>query len=314
MNIIVKTPIGGEVAAIEEVKDLIDKKAIQEEGQISFSLSNEEELFEYCFFTQAALQVLVEFTKEWLKEGMSFRIRAQTQEIEAEEGSKLNSQGKFKVDLNNPQLPLIIHKEKLYIDFTGDISKRDFRVFTHRQTIKGPVAFCFLKLSGYTGKESLLDPFSRDGTIVLEAAHYALKKSVREFDWEKMNFTHFPKFEDIDFETFFEKFKPKDEKLPIWGLSSEFRDVNAAKKNSRIAKVTINFSRVDSDWVDVKFEKNQFDLLIAHPPRLSEKAFDEFIKAAKIISKKIVLLENPKEGRRSLFSGKDEKGIWVLKK
>lgn len=313
MRVLAIVPKGGEEAAISEVKELLKISATPNDGFISFELKKNEELFTYCYFTQAALQVLLDITiSDWLKPGMTFRVRASTIEEEIELGAKINAKDEFKVDLKNPQVPLLMFNGEIYLDFTGDISKRDFRVFTHRQTLKGPVAFCLLKIAGYTGKEFLLDPFARDGTILLEAAHYRLKKSVREFDWEKMFFTIFPAFKDIDFEEFFGKFKSKDLKLHMRGANTEFRDVNAAKKNAKIAHLNLEVTRVDTTWLDIKFDEDQIDLLVTYPPRLSEKNMEEFLKVANIIAKRIVILQDFGEGIE-LFQGKDKKIITIKK-
>ena len=52
-----------------------------------------------------------------------------------------------------------------------DLSKREYRVFAHSADIKGTLAYALLRISGYNPvKHFLFDPFTRSGTIAIEAA------------------------------------------------------------------------------------------------------------------------------------------------
>ena len=56
----------------------------------------------------------------------------------------------------------------------------------------------------------------------------------------------------MDFD--FDKFNSKFDKANIFAFDSQFRHIDAAKKNSKIAGINknINFSRTEIEWLDTK--------------------------------------------------------------
>ena len=98
-----------------------------------------------------------------------------TQEIEALIGEHLHETYKLKVDLKQPDIIFLSYFEdnKFYlgIDISGfDLSKRDYRLFTHPTALKGTIAYSLLRIGDYVLKDVLLDPFCGSGTIIIEAA------------------------------------------------------------------------------------------------------------------------------------------------
>ncbi len=339
---------GGEEVAKQELKELLnlDGKIVKE--AVEFSFENFESIFKLAYFSQSAQRILVlDDLSNWLKEGTTFRVRCEDKDNEGELGAQVNKDDKFKVDLNNPQVPLFQHNEYLGIDFTGELSKRNFRVFTHRQSLKGTTAFILLKEAGFTGKEILLDPFAKDGTVVLEAVHYSIKKPVKYFEREIFPFLKFEKFNDFnslsslekkmtdenmfwkenafDFEEFFESFKEEKCKSKIYGVSGDLRDISALKKNGKIAGLTdFSVSKLAVDWLDTKFKENELDLVVSYPPKLSLKLLKQLYHQLSYIAKKVILLvekdfnyedNNLKiEKEKVIFVGKVEKKIIFLKR
>ena len=293
MKALLITIKGGEQAAKQELKELlnIEGKAIDE--AVEFEFEKYEQLFKLCYFSQSAIRIIqIDTPKNWLKPGMTFRVRCDEREKEAELGEKINKKNEYKVDLENPQVPFYQHKKYLGIDFTDDISKRDFRIFTHRHSLKGTTAFILLKEAGYTGKETILDPCAKDGTVILEAVHYSIKRPIRFFS-RNFLFTKFEKFKDYDFEKFFNSFKQEKIKPEIYASSPDFRDVSAVRKNSRIADVTeFNLSKLDYDWLDTKFKKDEIDIIISYP-NFSQPQWKEFYYQIAFLAKKAVLLVEP---------------------
>ena len=59
----------------------------------------------------------------------------------------------------------------------------------------------------------------------------------------------------------------------ILNVSDQFGYVSSAQKNSKIAgvKEMISFSRIDSDWLDIKIEKSGIDMIVTNLPKISDK-------------------------------------------
>lgn len=308
---------GGENAAKNEIEELINANCTICDRSVEFEFEKIEDLFKLCFFSQVARKILLlDELDNYLKEGMSFCVRCEDTNLEREIGAEINKNNIYKVDLENPEILVYHFNGKNGIDFTGDISKREFRIFTNKHTLKGTTAAILLKEADYTGKEKTLDCFTQDGTIILEAAHMSIGRSVRYFDWDKMNFIKFDNFKDFDFEEFFEGFKPKKQKNKIHGSSYDLREVNAIKKNAKIAGVNkeIEFAKKEIEFLDQKFDENEIDLLVSHIPRLSEKMMNEFYHQAEYIAKKVILLvEKNFECNNKLFEIKKEKILEIGK-
>ena len=105
-------------------------------------------------------------------------------------------------------------------------------------------------------------------------------------------------FKHFNFDKFFNNIDKKisKEKLKIIGYDHSMKFVNYAKKNAKIAGVAkkIHFSRVDVEWLDIKFKKNSVDKIVTDIPVLSkysdqkavEKAYKELFYQADYILKK----------------------------
>ncbi len=326
MNIISLVHKGAEEAAKTEVKELLGKNATIQESAISFSCS-EEELFTYCYLSQATLRVLLEDKAEnWLEEGMTFCVRSENKKEEIDVGAEINKDNIYTVDLKKPEVQFYVYNSKTYIDFTGEMPKRNYRVFTNKQSLKGTLAYSFLRMAGYTKKTSLLDPLAKDGTITIEALHMQQRRSPRYFDWDHMRFTKSQHYKDIDFEDLFEDMEEEDQTAEIYASSPEFKDVAALKKNLKISATKgIDVARTNIEALDQKFEEHQIDLIATFIPRLSEKDFYQFCHQAHYIAKKTVLLVEPHvtvdnnyfstEKEATIHSGKGEfKILWLKKK
>ena len=329
MKGILVTIKGGEEAAKKEIKLILNIDSKIKNRCVEFEFDEYEQLIELCYFSQVAIRILLyEDYTEWLREGMSFRVRSDEYDKEREIGSIINKKNNYVVNLENPQIPIYYFDGKITIDFSGDISKRDYRIFTHRHTLKGSTAAILMYESGFDGKQKVLDPFTKDGTVALEFAHYSIKKSVRSFDWNNMNFVNFDKLKNIDFEKMIESFENKQIKnnSEIFATSHDFRDLNAIKKNSKIADVNkeLIFARKDIEFLDQKFDKNELDLIVSFPSTISNNIWKEFYHQAEFISKKTVLLVDMEfkcennyfiiEKEKILEIGKSKKKIVWLKK
>ena len=319
----------------------------------------------YCLLSEFAYDKISEDFKkaiqkidfsEWLGKNISFRVKCikgfdedlPTLEIEKELGAiiigHIEKKHNYaqKVSLNNPDIIVFVYLSgnKCYIgiDFAGfDLSKRNYNIFTHPGSIKGTIAYSLVRLSGYNKDEALLDCFSASGTIPIEAAFFGSKFPVNFYNKEKFAFIKMEKFKSFDFRKFFKKIDDKiaDKKLDIYNVDSSMKYINYAKKNGKIAGIAkkINFSRMDIELLDTKFDKGTIGRIAAKMPsgpEDPEKIYNEFFYQAEFVldSKGKIAIIGKKDlaekysskyklkiaEERSIFSGKEQYNVFVIVK
>ena len=283
---------------------------------------------------------------EWLDKERTFRVSCQhignedisSQEIEKETGAivikHIQKKNKYeqKVDLDNPDVIFYVYicDDECYfgIDFCGfNLSKRDYKVFSSASDIKGTIAYSLLRIAGYKKEKKLIDPFCSSGVIPIEAALYN-KCSVNYYRKDDFAFLKLKPFEKKDFHSFFSKLIKKENKSKslIFASDQQLCHIRSAKKNAKIAAVNknIEFSKVDTEWLDTRFDKNQIDLIVARPMfskydlKKTKKTYDEFFYAAKYILSekgKIVLISRTvdllkESAEKHSFKITDEKDVW----
>ena len=147
-----------------------------------------------------------------------------------------------------------------------DLSKREYRIFSHSSDIKGNLAYSLLRAAGYRHGKFLFDPFTRAGTIAIEAAIFSSGFPVNYYRKESLSshLSRLPPFSNTDFGSFFaavgkeaaakaekrlKKAKPK-----ILSSSPSMQYVRSAEKNAKIGGVNklMRFSRLDIEWLDAK--------------------------------------------------------------
>ena len=170
--------------------------------------------------------------------------------------------------------------------FGKNLSKREYKIYHNRNSLKAPLAYALIRESCYTNGKQFIDPFCADGVVAIEAALYGMKKS--------------PRFYEKD--TLFQKPLPTPSLLftPISHLSphllcidSTMLHINAAKKNAKVAGVqdSLEFSRTDLGWLETKCEKGSVDCIATHLPEIShstapmqrKKLYDELFYQAEYI-------------------------------
>jgi putative N6-adenine-specific DNA methylase len=248
--------------------------------------------------------------KDWLDKEKTFRVSCKhiqndnisSQEIEKETGAividKIQKTSKYqqKVDLDNPDIIfyIYIYENQCYlgIDFCGfDLSKRDYKVFSNPADTKGTISYSLLRIAGYKESSVLLDPFCSSGTIPIEAALFKMG-SVNFYRKDKFAFLKLMQFENHDFKKLFNH-DFNEEKPNILASDERLYNMRAAKKNAKIASVNkmIEFSKIDVDWLDTKYEKQSIDLIATKPIFLkyeldkTKKLYDGFFYGAKYILK-----------------------------
>jgi len=325
---------GAEEICAAEVKELIGAKAEKRDGAVVFPVKKAEDLCKLSYMGQSIKRVLLllkeskvskklpdaekalegQKLKEYFGKATTFRVDCirkgehdfQSTDIGEEFGAAIVEMTKAKVNLENPDLIFLVYIQdsSFYfgIDFCGfDLSKREYKIFNSPFSLKGTVAYSLLRMSGYKKTDVLLDPFCDTGAIVIEAAFFASGFSVNNYAKGKYAFQKLKMFEKTDFNKFFEKLDKKvkisGDKFEIYAYDAQLRKMKQAQKNAKIAGINkmVQFSRVDVSWLDIKFKKEQADLIVTALPVYSprqdisqlEKEYKEFFYQAEYILTKV---------------------------
>lgn len=259
----------------------------------------------------------IDFSK-WINKSITFRVTCKkvnnetlsSEEIVGDIGAiiieniKKQKKYKQKVDLDNPDITFLIfiNNQTAYfgIDFSGrDLHKREYKLFAHPNALRSTIAYSLLRIADLKQKEILLDPFCHSGEIPLEAALFTTNFPLNYYSKEKFSFLKFKPLKKFNFTKFFkdiDKEITKTKKPSINCFDPTIMNLNATKKNAKIAGInkSINFSRIDIEWLDTKLNKESIDKIITHVPELTktsnpkdiEKLYDELFYQTKFILKK----------------------------
>ncbi|MBI3034943.1 methyltransferase [Candidatus Woesearchaeota archaeon] len=336
MKGIVITSKGIEETAAIEVKELINAECVVQESCVIFDFKEFRDLCLLCYKCQSAdrvLQLIASFEFGnffeglekaieksdlgiWLKEHKKFRVECvrlgahdfKSVDVEAKAGKfilKKHSNKKFEIDIKGYKVAFLIFiiGNKCYfgVDFAGfELNKRAYKIFLHPNSLRGTIAYALVRESGFKKGDAVLDPFSRDGVIAIEAAFYASGFPHNYYKKDKFAFLRLNL--GIDFEEFFKSIdnKVKKPKAGIQSYDHLFKYVDYSKKNAKIAGVEkfINFSRVELEWLDIKFREKSVDRIITNPVASKsanlDKVYNEFFYQSAYILKD--------EGRISIIS------------
>ncbi len=303
-----------------EINELIKTKTEIKETCVIFEPKKIEDIALVCYKTQSSKKILYlidnfkikslediknsilknkEEIESFLNKGKTFAVRClhiENNEFDKEEiciESANSLKTKKKVNLDNPDIIIFvyIYKDECYIgiDFSGeDLSKREYRIYVHHEALKSSLYYSLLRVAEYKKNDLVLDSFCGSGTILIEAALFSNNISPNFYSKDKFAFS---KFLDIDLE----KYDSKSESSgKLIGYDIELRHVIAAKKNAKIAGIdkSINFSRVELEFIDTKLKEKSIDKIITHPPnkthrneRTIEKVYDLFFNKANYVLK-----------------------------
>ena len=352
------TSKGIENIAAMEIKELINNDYKIEEGCVIFDFKDFKDLCLLCYKAQSVDRVVYLLDKfefksffEDLKifiEELNFNkwlnykkfkiecIRLGTHNFNSvdikEKTAELifkKSNNKIKPDVKDYGVIFLFYivDNKCYfgIDFAGfELNKRGYKIFLHPNSLRGTIAYALVRENNFKKKDVMLDPFSRDGVIAIEAALYANNFSVNYYKKDKFAFLKLKL--NIDFDELFKNIdkKRKESKTKIYNYDHLFKYVDFSKKNAKIAGVDkyINFSRVELEWLDIKFKKESVDEIITNPPSSKntnlDKIYNEFFYQAEYILKKnglIALISKmpeliKKHAEKHNFIIAKEKDIW----
>jgi len=208
---------------------------------------------------------------------------------------KLKLKG-FKDSIRDYQILFLIYivDNKCYfgVDFCGfDLNKRNYKIFLCPNSLRGTIAYTLIRESGFEKEEFMLDPFSRDGIIPIEAAFYAANFPLNYYKKESFAFLKLKL--NMDFESFFADIDKMIKKvgINIYSYDYLFKYVDYSRKNAKIAGVDkqINFSRTDIEWLDIKFKEGSVDRIVTSLPSSRnpnlDKIYNEFFYQSAYILK-----------------------------
>ncbi|HLC50555.1 MAG TPA: THUMP domain-containing protein, partial [Candidatus Nanoarchaeia archaeon] len=201
------------------------------------------------------------------------------------------------------------------VDFAGfEMNKRAYKIYMHPGSLRGPIAFALLQEAGFDKKKAMLDPFSRDGVVCIEAALNASNFPVNYYKKEKFAFLKLKI--DADFDKMFklEDKKIKEPKGKIYSFDFMFKFIDFSRKNANIAGVDkyMNFSRTELEWLDIKFKKGKVDCIATCLPSSKnanlEKMYKEFFYQSEYILAKegkiAVITKNPDLAKKHASANK----------
>ncbi len=294
---------GCEDVAALEVKELLGKKAEAGTGYVTVAGCTAEESAKLLYRSQTASRLLAlvsegriagpdDILKDkkgildsdyapFIPDGGSFRVTCdrlgsqewQSHEVEEALGAMLHEEKGWKVDLGKPALTLFCQvvddRYVLGADLAGrDLGKREYKAFHTRKSLRATVAYAAARVAGFAGGEALVDPFTTDGEIPIEASLFATGTSPHRFKRE-FAFTRMPFAAEKDWEAFFTAEDGKAAaKTRVTGFSPMVRTLQMARANAKLAGVdkTLRLTKCEVTWLDTKFEEESVDRIVTLPP------------------------------------------------
>lgn len=287
MNYIARTILGTEEEAIQEVREILNKKAKKTlKRRILFETDSIDKFMEKTRISSEVYELIkkINFSndKDLLNKikNIKFNIKRdfvvrcsrtgehnfKAMDIEKLAGEIIHNQGN-KVNLNSEEIIYLDIEDKTC--FIGkllakDLCKRNYRLYIHNQSINACLAASLIKTSKIKKQEILVDPFCKDSVIAIEAYLQGIKK--------------------------------------IYGFDSEKNNIRNSKINAKLAKAKIKLSASEIDWLDTKFKKNSVKIITNLPFESKRRSkteiipiLKEFFHQVKYIAKNpvVVLTQKP---------------------
>jgi 23S rRNA G2445 N2-methylase RlmL len=361
MDIALLCDPGCEAVAALEVKELVGKDATAGKGYVTASDCTAEDIATLNYRSQSASRVIAvivegkisepeDIVKEkakvldvdyslFMPADGAFKVSAerhgehawQAHEVEEELGGLLHVDGKLKVDLDAPDMEvrvkIVDDSYVIGVDLTGrDLGKREYKAFHTRKSLRATIAYAAVRMAGYDGTQKLVDPFTTDAAIPIEASLFATKTPVQQFN-KDFDFCEMP-FAKQDWEAFFTGLDGEaTDKADVTGFAPQVRTLKMGRGNAKLAGVDKAFTltKVEVNWLDTKFDKESVGLIVTVPPSSGkntplkdvEKLQDDLFYQARYALKQegVVLLITEKKAeflnaaQRHKFSMKEEKEV-----
>jgi 23S rRNA G2445 N2-methylase RlmL len=297
MKCIAFCSIGFEDILINDVKEILKLNCFKQKASVIFE-ANEKQILEFAYKCQSIEKIGIllqqgnvkEINKEINLKEIDFSIiketfsvncsvisekKYQNNDIALMVSNKIkeitNKKATYKQADSVYNLQIIDENYYFYLNLTlKELSKRDYKVFVNKTSLRGNVAYCTAKISGIkkNNKEIvILDPFCRSGEIIIEISHYLSDKSINYYAKEKI------KTNQLDSKINLEDFdNNKENNIKLYAVDSSMPNLKAAEKNSKIAGLnkTINFARIPIEDLDLKFDKI-IDKIITQLPAISKE-------------------------------------------
>lgn len=308
--------LGLEKICQQEVKEILKAKATIHEQVLEFPVKDTSHLFTFLFRSQTARRILIslgnyqtlediDFSNldfpwnNFFPESFSFKVEVENVkgmdnriEIAKNVAGKLFQFLEKKqnlhpaLELKKPDFLVVIYKtEKQYyvgLDMAGsELNSRQYRIFTHQASMKGDLAYFFVRTSGYKVGEKLLLGFVKDGTLAIEAALFTYQQPVHKV--QQQSFLKFPGYDTA--------LIPKSTSSPtntLFAFDDRYPNIVASRKNAILAgvKELIDFQKYELDELDTRFDTGQFDRAIFHVTTKDEPRLNEIFYQAHYILKK----------------------------
>ncbi|MBI2669120.1 hypothetical protein HYX14_04730 [Candidatus Woesearchaeota archaeon] len=299
---------GLEQLAVQEIKEVIDVNAVASEQAVEFDASPEEALkllfkghsfIRICALVSKSMEPALNTIFPWndfFVPNTTFKLELKgiQGEEERQRISKLYFAPLFselknfspKVDFKKPQITLfLLYNNQHYylgVDLAGfDLNSRYYRVFTSQASMKGDLAYYFLRKAEIKPKQNILFCWVKDGTMAIEAATYLNDLPVQS-PRQQYSFSHFPLFQSLSLPTLPEK------NNIIHSVAESLPTFNAFRKNASIAGVQnlVKIHRYALDELELKFEKEEFDTVFFYITKKDENKINELYYQTNSILKK----------------------------
>lgn len=278
--------IGAEEALAQELREL----GVEPEHKIGGCAfeADKQTAADILYRTQCATRLLaacgegryddldVTGAHEHIPEDASFKVACEVEAGGPGDTTSMELAGQYgaqidrEVDLDHPDFTVYVQvaSECLAgIDVFGDLSKRYYRIFGNSRSVKGTLAASILRLFETEG--DLLDPFGNTGEVCIEAALRATRTSPLKYEKHKQAALLEDVKDWVD--------EPVDAEREIWCYDEQLGNLRSCKKNAKLAGVSnaITFSKLDPEWMDVKFPENTLDAIVTIPPAVTNRKPDD---------------------------------------
>ncbi len=293
---------GCEDVAALEVKELIGKEAETRKGFVSFT-GGVEDAATLLYQSQSAARLLAliatggvtapeevvnvpelltfDYTP-FLPIGGSFRVTCeregihpfQSHDVEEALGAFLHDRKGWPVDLKKPAMTLFCSvMDDFYlfgVDLAGrDLGKREYKAYHTRRSLRATIAYAAVRVAGFSGTGSLVDPLCTDGQGVIEAALLATRMPVRRFR-KGFALLSFPVAQGQDWDRFFAALDAGATagEASLTGYSTLVASLKLARGNAKLAGIerAVTLSKCEVSWLDTKFDESSVDWLVTVPP------------------------------------------------
>jgi len=282
-----------------------------------FEFKDEEDL-------QEKIKTLLknDVAKYWFEDNPTFHVRCfhhnsdiSSISLEPEIGALfVETFPKLKVSMNEEDVKVLLYINDNKAILGIDLSKREYKLINSNKSIRANIGYHLIRAVDFKQGEILLNPDAKTAEIMIEAALHIT--GMHNYYESIFSIADLKLFENIDTQELLKKIKTnaKNKLLAlkkykhIFAYSSMLNNVDAGKSNAKVAGVLdlIEFSKVEFDWLDTKFDKGEIDKIVTILPseskhtKLSQaiKAYTEFLYQVDYILKKTgkigVLIQKPK--------------------